>query len=156
MNMGLVLVVNLHGSINSPTPVRKALRELWVAKRFSASVVTDDPATVGMLRLCKDYVAWSPVDQGLLVDLLRKRGMASSARALDGASLKALGYGAHEELAAKMFKDQVRLSAVDGVLTFFRLAPPRGGFKLSLRRQSSEGGVLGSNPKLEGIVRRML
>lgn len=154
--MGLLLVVNLHGSINSSAPVRKALNELWVAKKFSASVVTDDPATVGMLRLCKDYIAWGPVDQGLLGDLLKKRGMVSSTKTLDQAQLKALGFKSHEDLAAKMVKDQTRLSAIDGVLPFFRLAPPRGGFKLSLRRQSTERGVLGSNPKLEGIVRRML
>jgi large subunit ribosomal protein L30 len=154
--MGLLLVVNLHGSINSSAPVRKALTELWVAKKFSASVVTDDPATVGMLRLCKDYVAWSPIDQGLLGDLLKKRGMVSATKTLDQARLKDLGFKSHEDLAAKMVKDQVRLSAVKGVLPFFRLAPPRGGFKLSLRRQSTERGTLGNNPTLDGIVRRML
>ena len=156
MKMGLLLVVNLHGKINSSAPVRQALTELWVAKKFSASVVTDDPATVGMLRLCKDYVAWAPVDQGLLVDLLKKRGMVSSTKSLDQAQLKILGFKSHDDLAAKMVKDQARLSAVKGVLPFFRLAPPKGGFKLSLRRQSTERGLLGKNPNLEGIVRRML
>jgi large subunit ribosomal protein L30 len=154
--MGLVLVVNLHGSINSSAPVRKSLNALWVAKKFSASVVTDDPQTVGMLKLCKDYIAWCPLEEGLLTDLLKKRGMVSSSRALDQDSLKAMGYKKHEELAEKMLKDQVRLSAVEGVLPFFRLAPPRGGFKISMRRQSTERGVLGNNPKLDGIVRRMI
>jgi large subunit ribosomal protein L30 len=154
--MGLLLVVNLHGQINSSAPVRKALNELWVAKKFSASVVTDDPPTVGMLRLCKDYVAWCPVDQGLLTDLLKKRGMVSGTRSLDEATLKGLGYKKHEDMAARMVKDQLRLSALTGVLPYFRLAPPRGGFKLSLRRQATERGLLGNNPKLDAIVRRML
>jgi large subunit ribosomal protein L30 len=153
--MGLLLVVNLHGSINSPVPVRRTLKELWVAKRFSASVVTDDPPTVGMLRRCKDFVAWCPLEEGLLSDLLRKRGMVSSARALDQEWLRKMGFKTHEELAAKMMKEGVRLSAVSGILPYFRLAPPRGGFKLSLRRQSTERGLLGSNPRLEGIIRRM-
>jgi large subunit ribosomal protein L30 len=154
--MGLLLVVNLHGSINSSAPVRKALNELWVARKFSASVVTDDGPTVGMLRLCKDYVAWCPADEGLLSDLLKKRGMVSSSRDLDQVALKALGFKNHEDLASKMVKDQVRLSAVKGVLPYFRLAPPKGGFNVSMRRQSTERGVLGNNPKLEGIVRRMI
>ncbi len=154
--MGLLLVLNLHGQINSSAPVRKALNELWVAKKFSASVVTDDAQTVGMLRLCKDYVAWCPLDEALLADLLEKRGMVSSSRSLDQVSLKALGYKNHQDLAAKMMKEQVRLSAVEGVLPFFRLAPPKGGFRSSLRRQSTERGLLGSNPKLDGIVRRMI
>jgi large subunit ribosomal protein L30 len=154
--LGLLLVVNLHGSINSTVPVRRALNELWVAKRFSASVVTDDPTTEGMLGLCKNFVAWCPLEEGLLADLLQRRGMVSSTKPLDQASLKGMGYENHADLAAKMLKDQVRLSALPGVLPYFRLAPPKGGFKLSLRRQSTERGVLGSNPGLEGVVRRMI
>ena len=154
--MGLLLVVNLHGQINSSAPVRKALNELWVAKKFAASVVPDDTPTVGMLRLCKDYLAWCPVGEELLADLLKKRGMVSATRSLDLATLKELGYKKHEDLAAKMVKDQLRLSAVSGVLPYFRLAPPRGGFKSSLRRQATERGLLGNNPKLDAIVRRMI
>ena len=154
--MGLLLVVNLHGQINSSAPVRKALNELWVAKKFSASVVTDDAPTVGMLRLCKDYVAWCPVDEALLTDLLRKRGMVSASRSLDEATLKELGYKKHEDIAAKMVKDQLRLSALAGVLPYFRLAPPKGGFRASLRRQATERGVLGNNPGLGAVVRRMI
>jgi large subunit ribosomal protein L30 len=154
--MGLILVVNLHGMINSSAPVRKALNELWVAKKFSASVVPDDAATVGMLKLCKDYVAWTPVEEDLLSDLLKKRGRVSASRTLDAASLKELGYKKHEDLAAKMMEEQIRLSAVKGVLPYFRLAPPKGGFRMSLRRQSTERGLLGNNPKLEEIVRRMI
>ncbi len=153
--MGLLLVVNLHGQINSAKAVRQALNELWVAKKFSATVVTDDPTTVGMLRLCKDYIAWAPVDEGLLGDLLKKRGMVSTNRSLDQGSLKQLGFKNHEELASKMTKEKLRLSAIEGILPFFRLAPPRGGFRLSMRRQSTEKGLLGRNPQLEGIVRRM-
>jgi large subunit ribosomal protein L30 len=154
--VGLILVVNLHGAINSSAPVRKALNELWVAKKFSASVVPDDAPTVGMLKLCKDYVAWTGVEEGLLTDLLKKRGKVSTNRSLDASSLKELGYKKHEDLAAKMMKEGVRLSAVKGLLPYFRLAPPRGGFRASLRRQSTEKGLLGSNPKLEEIVRRMI
>jgi large subunit ribosomal protein L30 len=156
LEVGLLLVVNLHGQINSSAPVRKALNELWVAKKFSASVVTDDPPTAGMLRLCKDYVAWCPIDEGLLTDLLKKRGMASGTRSLDVATLKELGYKTHEDLAARMIKGQVRLSALSGVLPYFRLAPPKGGFKMSLRRQATERGTLGNNPGLDAIVRRMI
>ena len=154
--MGLILVVNLHGQINSSAPVRKALTELWVAKKFSASVVPDDAQTVGMLRLCKDYVAWTPVEEDLLGELLKKRGMVSASRRLDGSSLKELGYKKHEDLASKMVKEELRLSAVQGMLPYFRLAPPKGGFRASLRRQSTEKGLLGANPKLKEIVRRMV
>ncbi len=156
MKMALFLVLNLHGAINSSGPVRKALEELKVVRRFSASVVSDDPSTLGMLKLCKDFVAWAPVDADLLTTLLKQRGMVSMTKELDAASLKKLGYKKHEDLAEKMVKEQIRLSAVEGVRPFFRLAPPKGGFKLSMRRQFTEKGILGSNPNLVELVLRMV
>ena len=154
--MALLLVVNIHGAINSKDPVRKAMEELKVVRRFSASVVPDDASTLGALRLCKDHVAWAPIESGLLVDLLKKRGMISETKALDSTSLKKMGYKDHQELAAKMIEGNLRLSAIDGLRPFFKLAPPRGGFKRSMRRANSDEGVLGSNPKLGDLVRRML
>ncbi|MBI3840913.1 MAG: hypothetical protein HY297_03020 [Thaumarchaeota archaeon] len=154
--MALLLVVNLHGPINSPAPTRKALDELKVIRRFSASVVPDDPVTMGMLKLCKNYLAWAPVEAEFLASLLKKRGMVSMTKGLDAPSLKKLGYKTHEDLAKKMVKEQIRLSALEGMRPFFRLAPPKGGFRKSMRRQYSERGILGNNPKLEEIVKRMI
>jgi len=154
--MGLILVLNLHGAINSSDPVRKALGELKVIRKFSASVVGDDPATAGMLKLCKNYVAWTKADPELLTHLLKKRGMLSETKQLDAASLKKLGFKSHVDLASKMIKGSLRLSAISGVRPYFRLAPPRGGFKSSLRRQYSEKGTLGDNPNLGELVRRMV
>ena len=154
--MALLLVLNLHGAINSSGPVRRALEELKVVRRFSASVVPGDSSTLGMLRLCKDHVAWSPIDTDLLATLLKKRGMVSVTKVLDSASLKKMGYKDHEDLAAKMVKEEMRLSAVEGLRPVFRLAPPRGGFKRSIRRAFSEKGLLGNNPQLSELVRRML
>ncbi len=154
--MTLILVLNLHGTINSSEPVRRGLEELKVSKRFTASVVTEDASTLGLLKLCKGRVAWSQIDADLLTALLKKRGMVTSTKALDAGSLKKMGYKDHGELAAKMLKDGMRLSAVEGLRPYFRLAPPKGGFKLSMRRAASEHGVLGSNPKLGDLVRRMM
>ena len=149
-------MVNLHGFINSSAPVRKALAELKVERKFSATVVSDDESTFGMLKLCKNFVAWAPVGSDLLTALLKKRGMVSATRELDSAALKKMGYKKFEDLAKKMTKDGIRLSAIGGVKPFFRLAPPRGGFKKSVRKQYTEQGTLGSNPMLPEIVRRMV
>jgi large subunit ribosomal protein L30 len=154
--MGSLLVVNLHGRINTPGPARQTLIELGIGKRFAATIVADDPSTVGAVKLCKDYVAWSKVDAELLTSLLQKRGKVSNAKPIDDAALKVLGVKDHSELASRMLKDSERLSSLKGVKPFFGLSPPRGGFKRSSRRQFKEGGILGDNPKLAEIVRRML
>lgn len=154
--MSLLLVLNLRGKIDSTGPVRKALTELKVERRFSATVVTDDGPTMGMLKACKDYVAWAPVDPKLLANLLKARGMVSETRRLDQEALKSLGFKKYEEFADKIMKDGQRLSAHGGLRPFFRLSPPKGGFKLSSRRQASEKGILGNNPKLAELVGRMV
>jgi len=154
--MGLLLVLNLRGKIDSTDAVRKALGELKVERRFSATVVTDDAPTVGMLRACKDFVAWSPVDSALLTRLLKSRGMVSESRKLDQDALKSMGFKKYEDLAEKIMKEGKRLSAHSGIRPFFRLSPPKGGYKLSSRRQATEKGILGSNPKLPELIGRMV
>ena len=153
----MFLVVNLHGRINSSAPVRKALGELKVERKFTATLVPDDVQAIGMLKLCKDYLAWCPVDSELLTTLLEKRGMATESRRLGEEALAKLGVKKHGELAEKILKGNVRLSSMEGIRPFFRLSPPRGGFKGSMRRQYTEKkGILGNNPKLPEIVRRMV
>lgn len=154
--MTSILAINLHGLINTPAGVRTTLVELGIGKRFAATVVRDDGPTLGALRLCKDYVAWCPVDETLLSSLLEQRGRVSSTKRLDAPALEKLGYKSHGELANKMLKDGLALSSIDGIKPYFGLSPPKGGLKRSSRRQFREGGVLGENPKLPEIVRRMI
>jgi len=154
--MASILAVNLHGLINTPAPVRATLVELGIGRRFAATVVRGDATTMGALKLCKDYVAWCPVDELLLTSLLEQRGRVSSAKRLDSSALKKLGYKDYADLASKILKQELTLSSVQGVKPFFGLSPPKGGMKRSSRRQFGEGGILGSNPKLPEMVKRMI
>jgi large subunit ribosomal protein L30 len=154
--MTSLLVVNLHGLINTPAEVRTTLKELGIGKRFAATVVVDDPTTMGALRLCKEYVAWSEVDAAFLESLLKARGRISNSKTLDEESLKSMGYKGYADLASKMVKNGSTLSSISGLKPYLGLSPPRGGFKRSSRRQFRQGGVLGENPSLPDIVRRMM
>ncbi len=156
--MGKLLVVNLHGLINVPRGTRETLIQLGIGKRFAAAVVGDDPVSKGSVHLCKDYVAWAPVEADLLAEILKSRGKVSNSKTLDDEALKAMGFKTHADLAQAIIKGEAtdRLSSFKGLKPFFGLSPPRGGFKRSSRRQFREGGILGDNPQLAEIVRRML
>jgi len=157
-NLGKLLVVNLHGLINVPRATRETLIQLGIGKRFAATIVGDDPISMGSVHLCKDYVAWAPVDSELLTAILQNRGRISNSKALDDEALKAMGFKTHAELAQAIIKGEAsdRLSSFKGLKPFFGLSPPKGGFRRSSRRQFREGGILGENPQLGEIVRRML
>jgi len=156
--LGKLLVVNLHGQINVPRGTRETLIQLGIGKRFAAAVVGDDPVSKGSVHLCKDYVAWAPLDSDLLTALLQSRGRVSNSKTLDDEALKDLGFKAYADLAQAIIKGETTdtLSSVKGLKPFFGLSPPRGGFKRSSRRQFREGGILGENPMLPEIVRRMI
>jgi large subunit ribosomal protein L30 len=156
--LGKLLVVNLHGLINVPRGTRETLIQLGIGKRFAAAVVGDDPVSWGSVHLCKDYVAWAPLDAELLTALLKSRGRRSNSKTLDDEGLKALGFKAYADLAQAILAGETSstLSSVKGLKPFFGLSPPRGGFKRSSRRAFREGGILGENPLLPEIVRRMI
>lgn len=156
--MPKLLVVNLHGLINVPRARRETLIQLGIGKRFAATVVGDDPVSMGAVKLCKDYVAWAPIDESLLTAILESKGKISNSRVLDDEALKGMGFKSHADLAKAIMKAESsdRLASIEGLKPFFGLSPPKGGFKRSSRRQFREGGILGENPKLHEIVRRML
>lgn len=156
--MGKILVVNLHGLINVPRATRETLIQLGIGRKFAAAVVGDDPVSKGEVHRCKDYVAWAPLDSELLTALLQTRGRVSNQRSLDGEALKAMGYKTHADLAQAIIDVETTdtLSSVKGLKPFFGLSPPKGGFRRSSRRQFRQGGILGDNPQLPEIVRRML
>jgi large subunit ribosomal protein L30 len=153
--MTKLLVVNLHGLINVPGRTRNAIQGLGITKKFSATVVPDDESTIGTLKRCKDYLAWSEIDQETLLALIKRRARVSQRKRLDEPSLESLGFKDYESLASKIIAGDGRLSSVKGILPYFNLAPPKGGFKRSTRRQFREGGTLGFNTELVSIVRRM-
>ena len=156
--MGKLLVVNLHGQINVPRGTRETLVQLGLGKRFSAAVVGDDPVSKGSVHRCKDYVAWAPINEELLTAILKSKGRVSKSKVLDDEALKAMGFKTHADLAQAIIKaeDTDRLSSIKGMKPFFGLSPPKGGFKRSSRRSFREGGILGENPQLAEIVRRMI
>jgi len=154
--MAKLLVVNLHGMINVPGRTRTALEGLGITKKFSATVVSDDESTVGALKRCKDYIAWSEVDEATLLSLLKQKARISQRKRLDEGSLRSIGFEDYESLASKIIAGGGRLSSVKGMLPYFNLNPPKGGFKRSTRRQFREGGTLGFNTELLGIVGRMV
>jgi large subunit ribosomal protein L30 len=76
---------------------------------------------------------------------------------LDEQALEGLGFKSHADLANAIMTDESpsRLAS-KGLKPFFGLSPPKGGFRRSSRRQFREGGILGENPQLADILKRMI
>lgn len=152
---GSLLVVNLRGMVNTRAPVRTTLDQLKVAKRFNATIVPNDRVHVGMLNLAKEHVAWCKLDAGTAEKMLNRRSEKSARTKISPEELSEK-YGSVHELASNLENGKVKLGSIGEIRPFFRLSPPKGGFKRSIRRQYREGGILGPNEELAKLVDKML
>ena len=154
---GSILVVNLRGLINTKTPVRKTLEQLKLMRRFNATIIPDNQVSRGMLQSAKEHVAWCKLEAPIAEKLVSKRLEISNGRRVEEPQLKELsGIASFSELANQLVNGAIRLNGSQGFRQFFRLSPPRGGFKRSTRRQYGEGGVLGPNKDLGKLVEIMI
>lgn len=151
-----ILVVNMRGMVNSSAGIRKTLSNLNIEKRFNATIVPDTPTYRGMLQKAKDHISWCETTPLLTKKLLESRGRTEGWRPLRPEDLKILGLQDLGGLAENLSESKIILSDLKTVKHYFTLAPPRGGFKRSTRRNYNQGGVLGKNPDLPKIVEKML
>jgi large subunit ribosomal protein L30 len=152
---GSLLVVNLRGMVNTRAPVRTTLEQLRVAKRFNATIVPKDRVHLGMLNLTKEHVAWCDLDVATAEKLLSARAERSSGNKVSSEDLSK-EHGSLQQIASDLQTGKLKLKSVQEIRPFFRLSPPKGGFKRSIRRQYRDGGILGPNDELPALVEKML
>ena len=60
------------------------------------------------------------------------------------------------KVEVEVVEDKVKISELKNIKPFFRLNPPKGGFRRKTKKAYSDGGILGKNKELPDLVRRML
>ena len=68
------LVVRRRGTVNVPFWALTTLKNLYLNKKFSATVVPETSDYLGMLRKINQWVAWSKADSEIVKTLIEKRG----------------------------------------------------------------------------------
>jgi large subunit ribosomal protein L30 len=142
--MTLFLVIRIRGRIGIHPDVMETMKRLNMPTKHSAVLIQDTPSNKGMLNKITDYVTWGEVTEESLEALLMKRGrMAGDAR-INEDVLKKEALGTPKELA-KRTMDDGKVPAC--IKCTFRLTPPSGGFKKSIKRHVRSGGELGYRGK---------
>ena len=151
------LVVRMRGTVNVPFWALTTLKNLYLNKRFSATLVPETSDYMGMLRKINQWVAWSKADTEIVKTLIEKRGKKKTPK-LD--SKKESGskdeYKGIDELVNVIVNDKIKFSDQNSIKPWFSLNPPKGGFKRKSKKQFSDGGILGNNKELLEIVKRMV
>ena len=149
------LVVRMKGTVNIPHWASTTLDNLNLDKKFRATIVPENPETLGMLRKIKDIVAWVSIDTDTIQEILKKKARKAGFKRIENSDI-AKEYGSIENLASAIADNKTTISKVEGIKPWFALNPPKGGFKRKTKTQYSQKGVLGENKELIEIVRRML
>ena len=149
------LVVRIRGTVNIPHWANNTLDNLNLDKRFRATVIPENPESLGMLRKVKEMVAWTPADATIIKELLEKRGKKTGFKPITNSDLPE-GYNTIEELASAIADNKIALSKIRSIKPWFALNSPRGGFKRKTKTQYSQDGILGEDKGLTDIVKRML
>ncbi len=149
------LVVRIRGTVNIPHWANNTLDNLNLDKRFRATVIPENPESLGMLRKVKEMVAWTSADATIIKELLEKRGKKTGFKPITNSDLPE-GYNNIEELASAIADNKIALSKIRSIKPWFALNSPRGGFKRKTKTQYSQDGILGEDKGLTDIVKRML
>jgi Ribosomal protein L30/L7E len=151
------LVVRMRGTVNVPFWALTTLKNLYLNKKFSATVVPETSDYLGMLRKINQWVAWSKADSEIVKTLIEKRGKKKTPK-LDTQkeSERKDEYKGIDELVDVIVNDKIKFSDQNNIKPWFSLNPPKGGFKRKSKKQFSDGGILGNNKDLLEIVKRMV
>ena len=150
------LVVRMRGTVNVPFWALTTLQNLYLNKRFSATLVPETSDYLGMLRKIKEWVAWLKADSEIVKTLIEKRGKKITQLDSQKESKKKDEYKGIDELVNVIVNDKIKFSDQSNIKPWFSLNPPRGGFKKKSKKQFTDGGILGNNKDLLEIVKRMV
>ncbi len=159
--MPLYAVIRIRGMSGVHPDVERTLYLLRLRRKFAAAIYHSSlPGIWGMLKRVENWATFGEIDKPTLVELIRVRGRLLGDKPITDEWVKSeLGLSGIEELADKLLAGEIHYHKLKdkGVKPFFRLHPPRGGFKGSIKRPYGDGGELGyRGSAINELIRRML
>ncbi|MEM1534277.1 MAG: 50S ribosomal protein L30 [Nitrososphaerota archaeon] len=138
----LIVVIRVRGPWGMDAETEQTLRMLHLKRSNHAVVLPLNPSVRGVLNKVGSYITWGEATQDMLV-MLFKRGDPQPGVKVEE-ELKRLGVAGLKELAKKLCDGELGVDVLRKIFKpAFRLHPPRGGFKGSIKRPISQKGVLG-------------
>ena len=151
-----LIVVRIRGGVDAKKTVEATLTMLRMERNNYATILKGSPSYIGMLRKAKDYVTWGEPTVETVKLVLETRGKISGDEKVTDEALKALGYESVEKLATAIVAGEVEFSQLNGVKPFFRMHPPKKGFKRTVKRPFNDHGELGYRGEaINELVKRM-
>jgi len=136
----MLVALRISGRVDISGKEKEVMNNLKLRKK-NVCVLNNDKK---LLEKMKMLIAYGEIDDETLKMLISKRGRKPGDKPIAESA----------EIIVKKLKEGKKLDEL-GIKPFFRLQPPRGGFKKASRFLYPRG-VLGENKKISELIRRML
>ncbi|MFH1774995.1 MAG: 50S ribosomal protein L30 [Methanobacteriota archaeon] len=150
-----IAVVRVRGRTRIRKDIEDTLKMLKLTRVNYCTIVDDRETYSGMLSKVKDYVTWGEVDEEDVAAILKNRGeLVGGKKLTDDYVKKNTKYSSIGAFAKSFVSFEAELQEIPNLNLFFRLHPPRKGYK-GIKRSIKEGGALGNRGKLKELIYRM-
>lgn len=158
ISLALWVVIRLRGEPDRRPEERKALEILRLHRAYHAVLVEDSPSVKNMLKkTLENVVTYGEIDEETLALLLERRGRLTGNKKITKEYLQKLGFNDFRELAKALISGKIKMKDIPGIKPVFRLRPPSGGFKGTIKKHFRDGGESGyRGSDINKLLRRML
>ncbi|MCX8170469.1 MAG: 50S ribosomal protein L30 [Candidatus Bathyarchaeota archaeon] len=136
-------VIRVRGTVNVRKDIEDTLKMLNLTHSCHATLIDNRPSYLGMLQKVQNQTTWGEVSKEVITMLLEKRGRLIGNKKVTDEYAKRLGFQSLEDLADAIYRLQVEFKRLPGIKPVFRLKPPSGGYKGSVKKSWKVGGVTG-------------
>ena len=155
-----IAVIRIRGTVNVRKDIADTLKMLRLHKPHHAVLIPFTESYKGMLLKAQRLIAWGEIDFDTLVELLKKRGRIVGDRRLSDELIKNYSRGKYnsiEELAKAIWDKKVTFKDLTWLKPVFRLRPPTGGYRGSIKKPYELGGSFGYwGDRINELIRKMM
>lgn len=139
-------IIRIRGAVKARKEIDDTLAMLRLHRKNHCVLLNETDSVKGMIQKVKDYTTWGPISDEILKALIKKRGRKEGNVKLS------------EEEAEKIFSDLKAGKKIKDleIKPVFRLTPPSGGFRKSIKQHYPNGEIGYRKDKINDLLKRMI
>jgi len=143
-----IIAIRIAGRVGVRHDLEKTLDVMRLKKKHVAVIIDSDrPESEGLIHKTIHSIAYGELDDETAKLLIEKRGRMEGDKPVDSKKIA--------EFMNDVIKGKKSMGEI-GIKPFFRLNPPKGGFKRSIKLMVPRGVLGNHGKKINDLVKRMI
>lgn len=152
-----VAILRLRGNVNISREREYVFRLMHLTRKNHTTLIKTSPSMLGSIRKIQDYATWGEINQPTISQLLTQRGFLKGKQPLTDTIVKEKsGYASINKLATAIHNLEVELGEIQDLKPVFRLHPPRGGFRHTIKKPYPVGELGYRGNQINDLIAKMI